>query len=148
MMATFFLPVIIAAWHTPPLTPIRQRAPSPLLCDVPGLRQRLREVQVDPSLLAEVSAIVAHKKATTRNKLNSRDEAAAAASRALAPEEYDSRAHADLEHLEATVRQRGMGTVERSNFSRANWRGPEGRWFVPRSPRWSAGGARSARASR
>ena len=78
MMATFFLPVIIAAWHTPPLTPIRQRAPSPLLCDVPGLRQRLREVQVDPSLLAEVSAIVAHKKATTRNKLNSRDEAAAA----------------------------------------------------------------------
>lgn len=79
-MATFCA-LLIIAWHAPVLPPTRQRARQPTLCDVagPSFRQRLRETHVDPKLLAEVSAIVAHKKVAIRhaNSAGSRDADAA-----------------------------------------------------------------------
>jgi hypothetical protein len=63
----------------PPSTAWRARPPQ--LCTgadgAPSFRQRLREVHVDPALLAEVSAIVTHKRASARH-LNGRSSARSA----------------------------------------------------------------------
>ena len=56
-----------ATLHVPVVT--RRRHAPPLLCDAPSLRQRLREVHVDPALHAEVSSIVAHKPRGGKHKV-------------------------------------------------------------------------------
>ena len=57
--------LLLTAWATSTGLLISCRAPAPRCCATDGaaasFRQRLREVNVDPALLSEVTTIVAHK---------------------------------------------------------------------------------------
>ena len=67
MLVSRAIPMVLLAIAKPPLRPPPTSCASSPSSDAVGLRQRLKEVQVDSALLAEVTTIVTHKPASLRH---------------------------------------------------------------------------------